>query len=271
MVFIFHIVLSPSVQAEARELTLVIVQVEDTLKLSHVQNFWDSLNYSTDTKQRFVGMNAALSQLARMSPDKDFVYLTQEPELAAGMAEMDFVNKNGFPRGQFMTYSSLSDKVIQTKMLRKIIKAYSPAQVILLSHNGGLDPEIFHEIAAEFRSIPFLQYIHVVYSTSSSSEMGSFLFPEQIGYVTAVELLVDWQLKRLTGFSEMSTLVKTLIPRVVAENSGAKGILEYAIPSFMSCDDFEWKWSVKSEYSFLVPLRDRLVDRCHSQFSFVGF
>ncbi|MGZ3747447.1 MAG: phosphatase domain-containing protein, partial [Pseudobdellovibrionaceae bacterium] len=195
LVFVSVFVLGFPTQGIARERTLVIVQVEDTLKLSHVQNFWDSLNYTTDTKQRFIGMNAVLSELARVNGASSFVYLTQEPELAAGEAEMAFVNMNGFPRGQFMAYSNNNpDRDAQMRVIRKAIKNFNPARVILISHNGGLDPEIFHGISLEFKDISFLQYIHVIYSTMSPSEMGSPLFSEQTGYVSAAELLVDMQL-----------------------------------------------------------------------------
>ncbi|HEY8271947.1 MAG TPA: phosphatase domain-containing protein [Pseudobdellovibrionaceae bacterium] len=263
-------VLSFSVQVMARERTLVIVQVEDTLKLSHVQNFWDSLNYNTDTKQRFIGMNAALSELARKNAASTFAYLTQGPEMAAGEAEMEFISVNGFPRGQFVPYSNNADRDTQMKVLRKLIKTSNPARVILMSHNGGLDPEIFHGIAMEFKDIYFLQYLHVIYSITSPTEMGSSLFLEQTGFVTAVELLVDWQLKGLVGLKETITLAQLLIPKIVYENLDSPGIVEYGVPRFVNCDDFQWKWVAKNDYSFLVSLRDHLIERCHMQISPLG-
>lgn len=250
--------------------TLVIIHVEDTLKLSHALNFWDSLNYSRDSKRRFIGMNAALSLLERKNPRMSFVYLTQGAALLAGKTEQEFVKNNSFPKGLFADYSSLSIKEDRLLVLEKLIRSANPTRVILMSHNGGPDLDIFHELVAKFRHVTFMPYAHMVYS-SSSSEFGSFPYSEQTGYVTAVELLVDWQQKGLLDYSEALKLSQALIPRIVAETAETVGVLEYAVPNFMNCDNFQWRWAVDKDYSFLAPLHEYLINRCHAQAPLAGY
>jgi hypothetical protein len=245
--------------------TLVIVNVEDTLKLAHVRNFWDSLNYTSDLRKRFLGMSAVLNQLAMNNRGFHFAYLTQSPELVAGKTELEFLRKFGFPLGELKTYTSEPNSTKRLQVLKDLIATHSATRVILMSHNGGDDPALFHELAASYTDVLFLPYIHVVYSTSSFSEVGSVLYPEQTGFVTSVELLVDWQQRGFVDFTKSVEISQALIPKILDENIEAPGVYEYAVPSFMNCDDFQWRWSLEGNYQYLTPLRDFLKVRCHMQ------
>lgn len=250
---------------------LVIVNVEDTLKISHIQNFWDSLNYNTDTKKRFMGMSTALQLLARSNPTFRFIYLTRGTELVAGKAEREFVLNNKFPRGEFRTYSTETGDENRKVVLRKLLSTYPVKRVVLIGHNGSPDPEVFRAVSLEFKDISFISYVHVVYSTSSVSELGMGLFPEQTGYVTAVELVADWQQKGLTDMSESLQFMSTMVNRVIMEDPEVRKMEEFAIPPFVNCDDFQWRWSIEGDYQVLAPLRDHLVNRCHMQAPLAGY
>lgn len=252
-------------QRQADDKTLVIVNVEDTLKIAHVRNFWDSLNYASDSRKRFMGMSAVLNVFAHNNPSFRFVYLTQSTELIAGKTEIEFLKKNDFPRGEYRTYGLNFDNTSRLEVLKGLVSQSSINRVIFLSHNGNQDVGVFHELSLAFPKILFLSYLHVVYSTSSSSELGSVLYPDQTGFVTSVELLVDWQQKGLVDFTEMVELTRSLIPRILSEDVAATGGSEYSIPSFVNCDDFQWRWSILGDYQFLAPLRDHLRVRCHMQ------
>jgi len=243
--------------------TLVIVNVEDTLKLAHVRNFWDSLNYTSDYRKRFLGMSTALNQLAMSNRGFHFVYLTQSPELVAGKTELEFIRKFNFPMGELKTYSSEGDSAKRMAVLKEVVSSRPTNRVILLSHNGGDDPAIFHELASTYSGILFLPYLHIVYSTTSFSEVGSVLYPEQTGFVTSVELLVDWQQRGFVDFTKTVEIAQSLIPKILNENLEAPGVFEYALPNFLNCDDFQWRWSVDGDYQYLTPLRDFLRARCH--------
>ncbi len=250
---------------------LVVINVEDTLKIAHIQNFWDSLNYNTNTQKRFMGMVSALQILARNNPGFQFVYLTRPPELVAGKVERQFVVENGFPRGEFQSYAIDSTAETREGVLREIIRRSTVKRVILIGHNGGPDPQVFQAIAKEFQNIQFYQYLHLVYSTSSSSELGMALFPEQTGYVTAAELVVDWQIHQLTDPVESLKFVTTMVDRVIAEDPEAPRADVYAIPAFVNCADFQWRWTTEGDFKVLVPLREHLMNRCHKQAPPAGY
>lgn len=250
---------------------LVIVNVEDTLKIAHIQNFWDSLNYNTDSKRRFMGMSQALQLLARNNPSYRFVYLTRPVELVAGKTEREFVLENKFPRGEFKAYSVDSTTESRVAILRRLLSNYGVKNVILMGHNGSPDPVVFKTLSTEFTHVNFTQYIHVVYSTSAVTELGVSLYPEQTGYVTAVELIVDWQLRGLTDPVETMKFATTMVNRVLLEDPEMHKMEEFAIPLFVNCDDFQWRWSVEGEFKVLAPLREHLINRCHMQAPLAGF
>jgi len=99
-----------------RDKTFVIANVEDTLKLSHVRNFWDSLNFVNSTRKRFLGMGEAFQLLAKNNPNFRFIYLTQSPQLVNGKNEREFLNRNDFPKGVHTTYDPTQDTEIRFKV-----------------------------------------------------------------------------------------------------------------------------------------------------------
>lgn len=245
--------------------TLVIANVEDTLKISHVRNFWDSLNYTASTRKRFLGMSELFNSLANHNPDFQFIYLTQSPDLVAGKNEREFLSQNGFPRGSSYSYESNSDKASRLNILKRLVTLHQAQRVLLLSHNGAVDVQAFHDLVEQLPNVSFFPYIHIVYSTQAISEVGSALFSEQTGYVTSVELLVDWQQKGFVEFADVFTTLQILKDRILSENVETSGLFEYGIPSFVKCDDFQWGWSVEGDYQFLAPFRDYVMNRCHLQ------
>lgn len=248
--------------AVARESMLVIANVEDTLKISHVQNFWDSLNYDTNNRKRYMGMIEALNVFANSNPSARFVYLTRGTELVAGKVEREFLLNKKFPRGEFKDFNKGPSSATRLADLRKLIQQSGAKKVIVLTHNGASDPVVFNTLAGEFKDVTFYQYIHVVYSTSAVTEIGTELFPNQTGYVTSVELLVDWQQKGFMDVTEAVKFASSLVGRITTENSEVPSD-EYAIPSFVNCDDFQWRWPVDGDFKVLAPLREHLAHRCH--------
>ena len=260
----FEVYFKPAPAATiARESLLVIANVEDTLKISHVQNFWDSLNYDTNNKKRYLGMSEALNILAAANPSARFVYLTRGTELVSGKIEREFLVNFKFPRGEFKDFNKGPYSTTRLADLRKVIQLSGAKKVIVLTHNGASDPAIFNTLAGEFKDIDFNQYIHLVYSTSSSTEVGTDLFTNQTGYVTSVELLVDWQQKGFTGLTETVKFASSMVGKVITENPEVSQEDEVAIPTFVNCDDFQWRWPVDGDFKVLAPLREHLGHRCH--------
>jgi hypothetical protein len=251
--------------------TLVLVAVEDTLKVSHSQNFWDSLNYNQNADIRFLGMNEVLKLMVKKNPGLTLVYLTQPPELEVGRVQLEFLKKNDYPPGQLVNYGNHVAVSERLPVLRDLIKANKPDTLVLLGHNGGTDVDVYFQLAREFSAAAGVSagasavvkpYLHVVYSTNSENEVGKALQPGQTGFVTAVELLVDMQKNQLVDDAETKTLAQALLPRILSEQA-TSGLPEVAIPSFVDCDNFLWNWELPVGFEFVEPLKQYLSNRCY--------
>ncbi|MBK9322460.1 MAG: hypothetical protein IPM97_05830 [Bdellovibrionaceae bacterium] len=242
---------------------LVVVTVEDTLKLSHSLNFWDSLNYVHDSESRFLGMNKVLNLLVSYRPATSLIYLTEPSELLAGSVQVEFLKKNSFPRGHFLSYKEATDVSHRLEILRNAMAIFKPAKVVLIGHNGGVDVEVFQSLAQGYPEVEFYQYLHVLYSPNSQDEAGHFLSPFQRGYVTAVELLIDLQQKRLVEANASTKLAKELTREILFKDSNPESKV-VGIPSFAKCEVFIWSWDVLNRFSFLAPLKEHLSKRCYS-------
>lgn len=262
------LLLSLSPMAKAEREILVIAQVEDTLKVSHAQHFWDSLNYVRDTKSRFLGMNEALRLFLNSNPQASVVYITLSQELVAGQMQIEFLRKNNFPPGTFFSYPPTEEVGLRLETLRTIMKSVQPKRVLLLGHNGGLDIEVYDTLVNEYPSIEFLSYLHMVYSTYTETEIGKLLRRGQVGYVTAVEWLLDLEQKKLISTQSLKDFAQTFIPRIMNEKTGlGKTRLpsqpeEIAIPAFVNCENFRWRWELTEELDFIAPLKSFLLGRC---------
>ncbi len=243
---------------------MVVANVEDTLKVAHSQNFWDSLNYVHDSESRFLGMNGVLKLLLDHNPSTSLIYLLEPQELLAGPVQLEFLKKNDFPRGYSISYRKNSDFESRLDILRNAVQVIKPTRVVLIGHNGGVDIEAYQTLSREFPEIIFHQYIHILYSPNSESEVGKFLSPSQRGYITAIELLLDLRQNNLVDWENSLDFSMRLQDQVLSEE-GPVAVKEIAIPSFARCDSFLWTWEISGELSFFTPLKDYLSNRCYSQ------
>ncbi|RYZ82139.1 MAG: DUF2183 domain-containing protein, partial [Proteobacteria bacterium] len=231
--------------------TLVVAQVEDTLKVTHTPNFWDSLNYIQDSESRFLGMSETLSLLVQDKPWVQIAYMIQPPELVIGKFQAAFLKQQKFPAGRYVYRSENYTLEERLESLRKLVLAEAPERVVLIGNNGGDDVELFQKFAQEFPQIEFVTYIHVLYSTNATFEVGRNLYARQTGYVTALELLFDLQQRKLVETVASEKLAQLLLPQVLTETVFTGNVGNVAIPTFAKCENFFWIWDISAIFKFM--------------------
>lgn len=246
--------------------TLLVSDVDDTIKLAHVHSYKDMVYYAFDDTSRFMGMSDLYQLIAQDNPDLDIVYLSRAPTWIMQKRHKDFLRKGSFPQGLYIGRSEQSKDQHKITALREVIEELKPKKVILIGDNGEADPIVYRQIAKEFRSlgIEFFQFIRVVYSNSWWSP-ATPLAEEQTGFVTPIEISLELERQGLMSKSSLQRLLVTRGPdlsnRKLKEKNG-----EYAFPYFVDCRDFRWKWDDRSaEFSELVTIKDRIVKRCGLQ------
>lgn len=255
--------------------TLIISDIDDTIKVSHVLSSVDKLSRATDISTPFAGM----SQLYQLILNEKFesskiIYLSNAPKEVLGIPALElshrnFLKYNKFPNGELDLRLDIFDQNHKINEIRRLIAKYNPQLVIFFGDNGERDADIYHQAYREYSDrLQIITFIHQVYSVSVSDflprffeEKGRKLYSEQTGFVTPIEISLE--LKNLNILSEASYrwLVKNIGPYIVSEGSiKIDRLRPISFPDFKKCHDFIWKWNVSSE---LTAIYDKIKSVCN--------
>lgn len=258
-----------SLAAQAK--TIIVTDIDDTIKVSHATDIiGDAPSYATDSDSRFLGMSEALYILQLADPTAEIIYLSNAPRFLVKEVVDRFLKLHfalPFKQGEYIPRPNLTSTQHKLINLRRIIRQNKPDTLVLIGDNGEKDVTIYHQIINEFKKskVKILSYIHVVYSakaTAKSSNRGSKLFPEQIGFVSAIELVLDLQRHSLVSERDTQELIRQMAP-IMAKEEDHRAYGELVFPYFMDCSDFVWKWNAELEkYKELDLVYNKLKLKC---------
>ncbi len=217
--------------------TILISDVDDTLKSSHVLNKTDALRNTVQLRNHFYGMGELYTIVQETNPEINFFYLSAAPEALMEKLHAAFLTKNGFPAGELILRKKLSDKEFKLKAIRSIIETHQPQKVILIGDNGERDPYIYEQARSEYPNIQFDIYIHQVYSYRARKEIG---VPQQSGhilFVTSIDLARAFIQSRDLDQSELDPFALDTIPEFFKQDP-KKELGPLFIPSWVDCRDF---------------------------------
>jgi hypothetical protein len=221
--------------------TIVIADIDDTLKLAHIPNLAGSVEYVKDSSSSFTGMNS-LFQLVHQDSNSTFLYVSNAPEWLMKKTHLAFLKNNKFPSGQYIgrtSYSAESHKLIT---IRKLLSQYHPKRVLFVGDNSEQDSKVYGTIAKENRAIEFSQYIHIVYAAADLKNPVP-LAADQIGYVTSIEMAADLRAKGWLSASSEAFMRQHIMPRILNERPGGEEG-SVAFPDFMNCKEIQWRWDI---------------------------
>lgn len=245
--------------------TLLVSDVDDTIKLAHVQNYKDMIYYAFDDSSRFMGMSDLYNLIVQDNPDMQVVYLSRAPTWIMKKRHLSLLKKGAFPEGRYIGRENLSRSTHKVEALRGVIEEFKPKKVILIGDNGEADPAVYAQIAEEYRAsgIQFFQFIRIVYSKSLYTPVKpATLISSQTGFVTPVEISLELESQGLLHKTSVEKLLATkgadLSNPDLKERNG-----EYAFPYFVDCSSFQWRWDARlAEFAALPALRTRIFQRC---------
>ena len=261
------ILLTASLSFATNKKVLVISDVDDTLKVSHILNPVRAAARVANYSAHFTGMSQ-LFQLLERQPltETKFFYLSNAPAHVAGLstllhAHQRFLRYNKFPNGILSLRDDLFERDHKINEIRKLVQLENPDAIIFVGDNGERDTEIYHQAVDEFSSqnIQIMTFIHQVYKTEKSifdgllfPEVGKKLLPGQVGFVTPVEIALELQQQSLLDTESLNWVIENLAPAIASEkfyDIDTLGTITF--PSFQRCRDFVWHWPVPND---LVPL-----------------
>ncbi len=273
---------------------LLVSDIDDTIKVSHVLNKIGKFARAVDATTPFKGMsqlyqlifnqNPATTKIAYLSnAPKDFGALPNAPKglaviPASSVTHQLFLDFNKFPKGELILRDNLEDQEHKAKALRRLIETEKPDILIMIGDNGEKDVDFYKQAIEEhayMKNMLVLTFIHQLYKSEASfylpdfiDETGRTLFPDQIGYVTPIEIALKLREQKVIGQDKVDWMLKNVAPSIVAE-AGVKwdGLKPISFPSFKNCSDFNWNFvrfqQTKEQTLQLQTLIQRIESECN--------
>lgn len=246
------------IQANAK--TLVIADIDDTLKNAHVLEMDDALFNAGKTQNLVLGTDAVLRAMVRNDPSTKIYYVTNAPKFMMEKNHRAFLVANSFPAGELRLRQNPLQSDFKLEEIRRILKKENPDVVISLGDNGEKDIFIYEQIQSEFPKASFLTYIRQPYSIFTQ---GVPLHAQQVGFVTGLDLMVHLRNQGLIQPAEALNFVGAFAALYEVEDPLADNG-PMAIPAWMDCRSFSWS-AMDSDLLLLpayVRAKSHLLQRC---------
>ena len=283
LILLASIISSASAVAQNKKV-LLVSDIDDTIKVSNVLGTAAKFARALDVTTAFTGMPQLYQTIVNENVNSTRIaYVSNAPHDIKGIEVMkyshsNFLSYNEFPEGELILRLDITDQNHKINTIRKLIKEEKPELVIMVGDNGERDIEIYAQATKELNAqgIETLTYIHQLYSSTRGllsyiginlfSEIGKKVLPNQLGYVTPLEIAYDLKNKNLLRKVSYDWLIRKVMRNIINEESSNFDIdiLEsMTFPSFSKCTDF--KWNVKTlgvVPTELVPLVSKLNKQC---------
>ena len=229
-----------STLAFAEQKIILISDIDDTIKNSHVLDKDSTVANAFIPKNAFLGMAPLYTALSQDKKIDEIVYLSNAPKFLMYPFHKRFLRKTGFPEGRLLLSKGLSNKNHKVSTLRNIIKNENPKELILVGDNGERDTEVYATIQKEFPEVKMTTYIHQAYSQTGFHEnFGKKLEDSQIGFATALDLSADLLNQGVLNEESYVSIVNEVVPEVMEEDPMHERGRPLMFPAWLDCRDFK--------------------------------
>ena len=232
--------------------TILISDIDDTIKLSHILDKTDSFWNVFRTENVYLGMNTAYTLLKEQDESIEFFYVSNAPKVGVSELHEKFLDDHNFPDKENAYFRSLGyqdpndptktiwalDPEHKVKTISAIIEATKPDVVILVGDNGEQDPYKYDKAAKKFPNTKILSQIHMPYYTGQIEKQyaGKPLQGDQEGFATSYDMILSWLDKGIINAQAVVTFEEGFRKALALEDKFEdKG--EMAFPDWTDCRD----------------------------------
>ena len=227
LIFLFVLIFSVnSIKAK----TIIISDIDDTLKNAHVLDNLDLLLFAFKTKNLFKGMPKTFSFLQR-ELNANIFYVSNAPKNLMGRSHRKFLTRNSFPRGEIFLRDEYSRETHKIKTITNIIKEQNPTRIILIGDNGEHDPKFYNLIKEEYPDIEVITFIRAAYEITHT-------FDDQEYFTTPFEILFKLIDTDLLNKEKTQDLIAKIGIRFLKETRSRKSGAWF-FPSWVNCKGHE--------------------------------
>ena len=238
--------------------TIVISDIDDTIKLSHILDKTDSFKNVFRTENVFLGMNTAYQLLKSQDPNIEFFYVSNGPTLGVGDLHLKFLKTHSFPDRKNAFFRDVGypdpqdpnetifglDPDHKNKVISALIESKKPDLVIMIGDNGEQDPFVYDAIVKKYPNTKILSQIHMPYFTAATDPQyrGKALQGRQEGFATAYDMILSW-LSRGIIQPQSVVLFETLFRESLAKEDKLNDKGAMALPDWTDCRDVKFDGS----------------------------
>lgn len=236
---------------------LIVSDIDDTVKISHVLDFADKIESGFNVTDAFHGTAELLTVLKRENK-ASLHFVSNAPQTLMEPTHETFLYLNGFPSGPLWLRDLLDGEDHKFQTISHLIRTRHPTDVLLLGDNGEQDTLVYDRIQKAFPRIRFTTLIHQVYSIRSPDEPGMPLAQDQTGWITTGDAAVLLYGKGWLSEKSVPYFLKEL-ESIQSKKNHEK--IEAFFPGWVDCRDF--KANLRSGHSFDVRFLVRALEyRC---------
>lgn len=217
--------------------TLVISDIDDTIKISHVLDLADNVLNGPEFENHFLGMSGLYQRILKADSGTQFAYVSNAWKPLKAPYHGFFLRFNQFPEGGLYLREKLSDQQFKITTIRDLIARSTPKKLILIGDNGQKDSLVYDQIKKEYPQLSILTFIHQVYSVHNRFQTGRPLSSGQIGFVTSVDLAEKLHKKNLIDSEDLESLIHNVLSELAKED-GNRGSGQMAFPVWLDCRDY---------------------------------
>jgi len=236
--------------------TIVVADIDDTLKIAHVGSKGDATRRAFRTDLHFSGMSELFALLDR-SGDVDFYYVSNAPKQLMGTPHRKFLKEWNFPEGGLYLNNNYFGGNHKEETIGEILEEAKADVVIFLGDNSEQDAAIYDSLVKKYPSSRAYQFIRMPY-TSSKNERFDPVLAGQVPFVTPMEILLT-----LAAGGEISALEADAHAQELQAAVVAAGDVDMGpgfFPSWMNCQDF--RWDPMAFNPALTAYNEKITKRC---------
>lgn len=237
------IILSFLVSLNTSASTILVSDVDDTIKVSNVLDKDSTAANVLMLKNAFIGMPELYSEIAQLKGMKAIKYLSNAPKRSVGKLHLKFLEINNFPHGELVARSFWdlrSGNKHKIESIRKFISAYKPTELILIGDNGEADSVVYSTITKQHSKIPALTYIRQAYSSLGYNKNFSQPLEEgQIPFASSLDISVDLYKRGVFSTEVLTRLVNKIAPVIIEEAVDEERGRQMAFPEWLDCRDYQ--------------------------------
>ncbi len=227
--------------AQAHAATSIVTDIDDTIKITHVNDPVEAAFRGLFTASAFLGMSQLYNKEITHS-DASIYYVSGSPQFLTYAVNI-LLSKNNFPAGDIYLRNDLGlPEIYSHKMIsiKKIFAENTKDQFLMFGDDTERDFEVYHDLQAIYPGKILASYIHLVRNNVA-------LPKDVIGYFNAADLALHEALAGRISEAEAKEVLQQFLSISINE--------EELLPDYAACPADGWLTKLANQANALSSLQ----------------